>query len=54
MAEIPEWKTALRDFRTIGWIGFLVLVIAIGIASIFFGSNDDYGPPKVPVSHAAK
>jgi hypothetical protein len=54
MAEIPEWKTALRDFRIIGWIGFLLLVIAIGIGSLFSGTGSDSGPPKAPVSRAAR
>ena len=38
MTEKPEWKKALRESNAIGWIGFLVLVIAIGVGTIYFGS----------------
>jgi len=37
MADTPEWKKSLRESNALGWIAFLVLVIAIGVGTIMFG-----------------
>jgi hypothetical protein len=37
MSDKPEWKKALRESNALGWIAFLLLVIAIGVGTIMFG-----------------
>jgi hypothetical protein len=54
MTESTAWKKALREPNAIGWIGFLLLVIAIAIGSLLFGSDRDPGPPQPPIHHVAK
>jgi hypothetical protein len=54
MTENPDWKKALWEPNAIGWIGFFLLVIAIGVGTIYFGTSCDSGPAKAPVNHAAK
>ena len=37
MAEVPEWRKALQEKNAIGWLGFILLVLAIGFGALFFG-----------------
>jgi cytochrome c biogenesis factor len=37
MSDKPEWKKALRESNALGWIAFLLVVIAIGVGTIMFG-----------------
>jgi len=39
MSDKPEWKNILNEANALGWIAFLVLVIAIGVATILFGGS---------------
>jgi hypothetical protein len=39
MSDQPEWKKLLQESNAVGWIAFLVLVIAIGVATILFGDT---------------
>ncbi len=42
MADKPdtsELKKTLRESNALGWIAFLVLVIAIGVGTILFGGS---------------
>jgi hypothetical protein len=34
-----DWKKAVRESNAIGWIAFLVLVVAIGLGTIMFGGE---------------
>jgi hypothetical protein len=54
MPDTPKWRSVLREPNAIGWIGFFLLVIAIGLATLFFGSSDNPGPAKVPTTQASK
>jgi hypothetical protein len=38
-AAKPDWKKALKDYKAIGWIVFLILVLAIGFGTIIFGDK---------------
>jgi hypothetical protein len=39
VAKIPEWRKALQEPNAIGWIGFMLLVLAIGLGAVFFGGG---------------
>jgi hypothetical protein len=55
MSDTPEWKKVLREPNAIGWIGFFILVIAIGFAMLYFGGGGhDQAKPLTPVTHAAR
>jgi len=55
MSDTPEWKKVLREPNAIGWIGFFILVIAIGFAALYFGGGGhDPAKPTAPVTHAAR
>ena len=45
MSDMPAWKKALQEPNAIGWIGLFILVIAIGIGTLYFGGN---GPADAP------
>jgi len=51
----PGWRTALSEPNAIGWIGFFLLVIAIGFGSLYFGGGNS-GRAEYPAasSQAAK
>jgi len=36
----PGWRTALSEPNAIGWIGFFLLVIAIGFGALYFGGGN--------------
>ena len=36
MTDGPGWKKALQEPNAIGWIAFLILVLAIGVGIILF------------------
>lgn len=38
MSEKSEWRKALREPNAMGWIAFFGLVVAIGAATLIFGS----------------
>ena len=40
MADLPAWKKMLQEPNASGWIGFFVLVVIIGVATIWLGGND--------------
>lgn len=40
MADPSPWKRFLEEPNALGWLAFLVLVIAIGIAALYFGPTD--------------
>lgn len=55
MADTPEWKKVLREPNAIGWIGFFILVVVIGFATLYFGGNNpDQAKPATTASHAAR
>jgi hypothetical protein len=35
----PGWRKALKEPNAIGWIGFFLLVIAIGFGTLYFGGT---------------
>ncbi len=35
----PGWKQALQEPNAVGWIGLIIVVIAIGFGAIYFGGN---------------
>jgi hypothetical protein len=39
MSAKSEWKKAMQETNALGWIAFLLLVIAIGVGTIMFGGN---------------
>ena len=47
MSDLPEWKKLLQEPNAIGWIGFFVLVVAIGLGTLYF-----HGAPAAPKGHA--
>jgi hypothetical protein len=53
MANVPEWKKALQEPNAIGWIGFFILVILIGIGTLYFGGRS-HEPDQPPLSHASR
>ena len=36
----PGWKEALREPNAIGWIGLIIVVIAIGFGAVYFGNGN--------------
>ena len=52
MSGKSEWRKALREPNAMGWIGFFVLVVVIGAATLIFGPAPERKGPK-PASHAA-
>jgi hypothetical protein len=55
MADTPEWKKVLQEPNAIGWIGLMILVIAIGIGTLYFGGNGhDQAKPPTTVTHATR
>lgn len=37
MARTPRWKDVFREANAVGWIGLLLLVLAIGAVVIYIG-----------------
>jgi len=56
MAEKPVWKKALQEPNAIGWIGFFLLVVAIGAATLYFGGDTarNRGGTTSEIDHAAR
>jgi hypothetical protein len=54
MADLPEWKKALQEPNAIGWIGLIILVIAIGAGALYFGGGHDNANTPAAESHAAR
>lgn len=52
MADTPEWKKALQEPNAIGWIGLIILVIAIGAGTLYFAGSRSPGSP--PANQAAR
>ncbi len=50
MSDAPEWKKLMREPNALGWLAFLVLMVAIGVGAIFF----DNGPVPKAGSSAAQ
>ena len=36
MSDLPEWKKLMQEPNAIGWIGFFLLVVAIGAGTLYF------------------
>jgi len=53
MADTPAWKKALQEPNAIGWIGLFILVVAIGIGTLYFGGGSP-AEPAVTVTHAVR
>ncbi|HZD90194.1 MAG TPA: hypothetical protein VE224_08855 [Pseudolabrys sp.] len=49
MADVPVWKRALQEPNAIGWIGFFLLVVAIGVATLCLGG----APGRAPAGGAS-
>jgi len=45
MCEKPAWKKVPWESNAIGWIAFFLLVIGIGVGTVYFDANDS-GPAK--------
>jgi len=57
MADIPPWRRVLEEPNALGWIGFLVLVVAIGIGALYWGpgkGDENTAPKPGTVDHAAR
>ncbi len=54
MADMPAWKKALQEPNAIGWIGLFILVIAIGIGTLYFAGGNGPAEPAVTVTHAVR
>ncbi len=56
MAAEPAWKQALQETHAIGWIGFIVLIVAIAVGSVLWGPEQPSGESAKPMttSQAAK
>ena len=37
MADLSSWKRLLEEPNAVGWLVFLVLIIAIGAGALYFG-----------------
>lgn len=46
-----NYKSVLRDPRAVGWIAFLILMIAIGAGTVLFVDNG--APKNAPMRHAS-
>ena len=54
MPDMPAWKKALQEPNAIGWIGLIILVIAVGVGTLYFGDRHDQAEAPAPESHAAR
>lgn len=50
----PVWKQALQEPNAIGWIGLMVLVIAIGFGAVYFGGDNSPRPGHPTTGQAMK
>jgi len=48
------WKQALQEPNAIGWIGLIIVVIAIGFGAIYFGGNGAPRPGQPTVGQAVE
>jgi hypothetical protein len=53
MSDLPEWKKALREPNALAWIGLFILVVVIGVGSLYFSGIDAPGP-KPELTHATR
>ena len=53
MSDNAEWKNILNEANALGWIAFLVLVIAIGVATILFGGSPKSVTDRAQVTHTS-
>jgi len=42
MADTSAWKRLLAEPNAVGWIAFLVLVIAIGAGVLYYGAGEEH------------
>ncbi len=56
MSDKPDWRDVFRESNAIGWIAFLLLMIGIGVGTIYFGGDtpSSKSPKPMAASHAAK
>jgi hypothetical protein len=38
MTERPAWKSILREPNATGWLALMILVLAIGFGTLYFGA----------------
>jgi hypothetical protein len=52
----PGWKQALKEPNAIGWIGFLILMVLIGLGALYFdrGSSPGASYLQPPVKSQAR
>ena len=55
MSDKPEWKRALQEPNAIAWVMLIILVIAIGVGTLYFGvGSPEVAQAPAPVDHAAR
>jgi hypothetical protein len=45
MSDIPVWKKVLGEPNAMGWIGLMIVVVAIGFGTLYFG-HGRHGAPR--------
>jgi hypothetical protein len=40
MTERPAWKSVLREPNAAGWLTLMILVLAIGCGTLYFGAHE--------------
>jgi hypothetical protein len=51
MTDLQEWKKAMKESNAIGWIAFFVLIVAIGVGTVYFGTTSP-NPTAKPATTA--
>jgi hypothetical protein len=54
MARLPDWKQFLAEPNAVGWIGLMLVVIAIGAGVLYFGSGSSRLARTPPTAQATK
>jgi hypothetical protein len=54
MADLHAWKKVLQEPNAIGWIGLIILVIAIGAGTLYFGGGHGQAEAPAWVTHAVR
>jgi hypothetical protein len=53
MTDGPGWKKALQEPNAIGWLAFLILVLAIGVGVILFDDVSEQNRPFSQATHSS-
>ena len=48
------WKEVLKEPNAIGWIGLIIVVIAIGVGTVYFSGDNSEKPSQLTTGQAAK